>query len=146
MEQTRQIPDAFYSLKEAAEYMHVERQAVYAAIKKGKLKTTRIGKRHLILKADVMEYQASKYNRDFRMYEGEKLFDIAKGHLSVNHVAKTIAAALKQPYDIQKIYYLIRSGQLKAAKKAGAWVISIEDAKAIYEKELQGNKRQMRFA
>lgn len=142
----KNIPEAFFSLREAAEYMHIERQAVYAAIQKGRLKSKIVNRRHVITRKDVDEYRANKYNRDLRTMEGEPIFDLEKGHLSVNHVSKTIAAMLRRPYPVQHIYYLLRTGELKGFKKGGTWVISKDDAKALYEKEIQEDSRQMTFA
>lgn len=142
----KEPPEKFFSLSQAAAYMHIERQAVYSAIRKGKLKSQLVNRRHIITRKDVDDYRANKYNRDCRVMDGEPVFDLEKGFLSVNHVAKTIAAMLRRPYPTQRIYYLIRRGEMKAFKKGGSWVITKEDAKALYEKEIQQDRRQLTFA
>lgn len=140
------IPEEFFTLQEAANYMHIKRQAVYAALKKGRLTSKRVNRNHVFTRKQLDEYRADKFNRENRLVDGEKVYDFEKGLLSVNHVAKTISAMLRRPYALQRIYYLIHIGELKAYKKGGTWVIHKEDAKSLYDKESQEDARQMRFA
>ena len=127
--------EKFFTLSEAAEYAHVCRQAIYAALRKKALKAEKNGRRWCISRADLDDYRTNKYNRDRRKFNGEPIFDMEKGHFSVQQVCKVISSTLKKPYPLQHIYYLMRSGQLKAFKKGAAWVISKEDAIDLLEKE-----------
>lgn len=142
----KNVPDEIFTLQAAADYMHVKRQAVYIALQKGRLKSRREKRNHIFLKKDLDEYRASKYNRDHRMLDGVHIHDLEKGFLSVNHVSKTIAAMLRKPYPTQRVYYLLRNGYLKGHKVGGTWVISIDDAKALYERESIGDAKQLTFA
>jgi excisionase family DNA binding protein len=125
----------YLTLTEAAEYSHVTRQAVYVAIRKGKLQARKKGRKWLMTKEEIDAYRAIKYDPDRRRYQGQEVFDFEKGYFSVTHVSKIISASLGRPYGRQRVYYLIRSGELKAARKGHAWVIHKIDAMALLEKE-----------
>src|SRR6478752_7726714 len=98
------------SITEAAKLSKVTRQAIYVAIKLNKLKASKETTRWTIHLDDLETYRQQKYSRSKSMYQGELLFDNAKGFHSVNQVAKM----LKVP--AQKIYYATRIGQLKAQR------------------------------
>ena len=141
----RETKTEFGSLKEAAEYSHVERQAIYVAIKKGQLKAE---KRYIknvphwiIQKADVDAYRASKYNREKRIWEGEKLFDIANDKWSVLHASKVLSAMLPTPIPPAHLYYLLRIGMLRGMKKGNSWVIRRDDLINLYFKESGEEKK-----
>jgi len=135
----QETKNEFHSLAEAAEYSHVERQAIYVAIKKGQLKAEkRIIKNvphWIIQKEDIDTYRASKYNREKRVWEGEKLFDIENDKWSVLHASKVLSAMLPHPVPPAHLYYLLRIGALRAMKKGNSWVIKREDLVALYFKE-----------
>ena len=63
------------------------------------------------------------------MFDGELLFDNAKGYYSVSQTAKILGLPA------QKIYYATRVGLLKAARKGAAWVIHMNDIKVYQEKD-----------
>lgn len=136
--ENKQLEEAF-SISQAADYSHVTRQAVYIALRKGNLRATKKGRRWVILKSDLEEYRLSKYNRDKRKFNNELIFDVEKGHFSVQQVCKVISSTLKRPYPIQHIYYLMRAGKLKAFRKGCAWVISKEDAVELLQKEKEND-------
>lgn len=136
--------DEFYSLSEASAYARVCRQAIFAAIKKKQLKaekrmvTNQDGTCRLswvILKKDLDAYRASKYNREKRVVDGEKLFDIANDKWSVWHAAKTLSGMMGKSYPSTHIYYLLRTGQLRGSKKGGAWVIRRQELVDLYNRE-----------
>ena len=127
------IPDMFYTLQEAADYMHIKRQAVYEALKKGKLISRRVKRNHIFTRQELDDYRANKFNRDYRVPEDKKIFDLEKGFLSATHVSKTISAMLRRSFPLQHVYYLLRTGQLKGSKKGASWVVAMEDAKALVE-------------
>ena len=137
----------FYSLSKASLYAHVCRQAIFLAIKKGQLKAEKKevnGRIQWIIKRSHLdEYRSGKYNREKRMVDGEKLFDLALDRWSVLHAAKTISSILRKPYPTAHIYYLLRTGKIIGKKKAGAWVISRDELIKLYHKEIGEEPNQM---
>jgi len=111
------------SITEAARINNVTRQAIYVAIKQGKLKACKDTSRWMIHLEDLEEYRKNKYSRTKSMFDGELLVDNDKGYFSVNQTAKILGVPA------QKIYYATRVGQLKASRKGSAWVIHTEDIK-----------------
>jgi excisionase family DNA binding protein len=124
------------SITEAARIHNVTRQAIYVAIKSNKLRARKDTRRWMIDLADLREYKRLKYSRTRSMFEGELLFDNAKGYYSVNQVAKLLNVPA------QKIYYAARSGYLKAIRKGAAWVIHENDVKSYKEQYLAAKKRK----
>ncbi|MCH9609628.1 MAG: EUO transcription factor [Chlamydiales bacterium] len=108
------------SITEAARINNVTRQAIYVAIKQGKLKATKNTRWEIDLK-DLEEYRENKYSRTKSMFGGELLFDNNKGYFSVNQVARELGVPA------QKIYYATRTGMIKGARKGAAWVIHQEE-------------------
>lgn len=127
--------EGFFSLAQAADYAHVTRQAIYLAVKQRGLRAKKIGRQWYITKEDLDNYRANKYNRDLRKRDGEYIFDMEKGHFSVQQVCKVLSATLGRPYSLQHLYYLLRTGQLKAMRKGAAWVVEKDDAVALLERE-----------
>lgn len=116
------------SIGEAAQVNKVSRQAIYIAIKNNKLKAKKDSTRWTITLDDLEEYRKYKYSRTKSMFNGELLFDNAKGYYSVSQTAKILGIPA------QKIYYATRVGLLKAARKGAAWVIHMNDIKVYQEK------------
>lgn len=134
-----EIPEnKLVSITEAAILNKVTRQAIYVAIKLNKLKARKETTRWTIHLDDLEAYRKQKYSRSKSMFNGELLFDNAKGYHSVNQVARMLSVPA------QKIYYATRIGQLKAHRKGAAWVIHDEDVKEYAEKNLgkKGSKRK----
>jgi excisionase family DNA binding protein len=125
------------SITEAARIHNVTRQAIYVAIKSNKLRARKDTRRWMLDLEDLREYKRLKYSRTRSMFEGELLFDNAKGYYSVNQVAKLLNVPA------QKIYYAARSGYLKAIRKGAAWVIHENDVKAYKEQYLAAKKRKI---
>lgn len=115
------------SITEAAKINNVTRQAIYVAIKQGKLKAQKEASRWTISLDDLNEYRDNKYSRAKSTFEGELLFDNGRGYFSVNQAAKMLNVPA------QKVYYATRIGQLKAHRKGAAWVIHIDDIKQYQE-------------
>ena len=126
------------SITEAAKLNNVTRQAIYVAIKLNKLKATKETSRWMIHVDDLNEYRKQKYSRTKSTYQGELLFDNAKGYFSVNQVAKLLNVPA------QKIYYATRAGYLKAIRKGAAWVVNMNDVKAYQDSYLatKADKKQ----
>lgn len=142
----RPSPEGKLSIAEAAEYTHVCRQAVAVAIYKGQIKAEKICQRWYTTKEDIDAYRANKYNRDEQMRDGEKLFDPEKGRFSVGQVAKVMSAELGRAYPTHRVYYLLRTGQLKALRKGSSWIIAKEDAIELLQRERGEEARQLGFA
>ena len=128
--------EEFFSLNEAAEYAHVTRQAIYKALTHRGLKAKKIGRRWHITRKDLDEYRVNKYNRDNRVINGELVFDMDKGEFSVPQVCKVFSSTMGRPFPVQRLYYLLRIGQLKASRKGASWVIKKEDAIELLQEEM----------
>lgn len=128
--QSPAIEKKIVSITEAARINNVTRQAIYVAIKQGKLKATKGATRWMIALDDLAEYRRQKYSRTKSMYEGELLFNNDKGFYSINQAAKKLGVPA------QKIYYATRVGHMKAVRKGAAWVIHITDIKQYKENYL----------
>lgn len=118
------------SITEAARINNVTRQAIYVAIKQRKLKASKDSTRWTIDLDDLEAYRRQKYSRAKSMFDGQLLFDNAKGYFSVNQVANMLNVPA------QKIYYATRVGLLKAIRKGAAWVIHSNDVKQYQENYL----------
>jgi len=114
----------YVSITEAAHINNVTRQAIYVAIKQGKLKATKKTTRWKIHLRDLENYRRNKYSRSKSTFDGELLYDNEKGYYSINQAAKMLGVPA------QKIYYATRIGQLKAVRKGAAWVVQLEDVKS----------------
>lgn len=129
--------DVEFTLAEAADYAHVTKTAIYKALYQRRIKAHKQGREWRIKKSDLDSYRSLKYHVHKRVYNGEKIFDVDRGHFSVLEVATTIAEMLGRPYNPQKIYYYLRIGSIRAVKKGTVWVITREDAIDLYNKELE---------
>lgn len=127
------VNKSIFTITEAARLNNVTRQAIYVAIKQGKLKATKYATRWLIRLEDLNEYKKGKYSREKSTYNGELLFDNNKGFFSINQTAKILNVPA------QKIYYATRVGHLKASRKGAAWVIHQDEITLYKEKYLSGN-------
>lgn len=133
------------TVSQAAQLSHVTRQAIYSAIRSGRLTAIVHQEMWYVTTADLETYRISKYNRDLRKLNGEYVFDLEKGHFSVQQVAKVMSAALGRSYPAQHLYYLLRSGYLQAFRVGKTWVIKKEDAIALLEEERGTQKCYMRM-
>ncbi len=123
------------SITEAARINNVTRQAIYVAIKLGKLKAVKRSRWQIELK-DLEEYRQNKYSRTRSLFNGELLFNNEKGLYSVGQVAKMLNVPA------QKIYYATRIGLLKAHRRGAAWVIHIEDIEQYRQSYLEKRIQQ----
>lgn len=125
----------YVSITEAAKLNKVTRQAIYIAIKLGKLKAKKVSTRWKINLEDLEAYRMQKYSRAKSTFDGELIFDNNKGYFSVNQVAKMLEVPA------QKIYYATRSGYMKAVRKGAAWVIHTDDIEAYKCEHLKKKQR-----
>lgn len=128
--------DKYVSITEAATINKVTRQAIYIAIKLGKLRAKKESTRWTIHLDDLEEYRKQKYSRSKSTYDGELIFDNGKGFYSVNQVAKMLEVPA------QKIYYATRIGYMKAQRKGAAWVIHTDEIEAYKREYLDAKKRR----
>jgi excisionase family DNA binding protein len=140
--------DDYLSMREATQYTKVTRAALYAAMKKGRLKAKKVGFHYKISIQELDRYRMHKYNRDERTVNGERIFDVEKGTFSVHQASKILSEELKKPYSTQRLYHLIRTGQLKAGRYGVTFIIQREDLIELIEKEKQVKNedyRQLKF-
>lgn len=125
------------SITDAAEYAHVSRQSIWLGIKKGRIQAQKTSRGwHTTIEA-IDTYRAGKYSRDHR---------IPVGYLSVFYISRTFTELLKRPYPLQRVYYLLHSGQVRGYKQGGAWLVKLEDVQELFEKESGEHRDQLRFA
>ena len=125
-----------FNTQEAARYMHITRQGVMAAMKRG-LKATKVKGRWQITKADIEEYRIYKHNKEKIKKDGIFIFDMEKGLYSVPQISKILSEALGRPVPVQHIYYAVRVGLLKSHRVGYYYVIKEQDA-IIYLEKLCG--------
>lgn len=142
--------DDLTSLSIAASYAHTSRQAIYLAIRKGKLKAQ---KRYVmnekgfemeqwvVKKSDLDDYRRSKYNTEKRVVNGQKLFDLDADRFSVLHASKILSQMLGIYYPAHKLYYLLRTGQARGYKMGGAWIIKKDEMLRIGGILAQSNQK-----
>ena len=125
------------SITEAAKINNVTRQAIYVAIKQGKLKAHKdeTTTRWMIDSRELQKYRDEKYSRKKSMFNGELVFDNGKGFYSVNQTAEVLGVPS------QKIYYATRVGHLKATRKGAAWVVHTNDLNE-YKKSYLGQGQE----
>lgn len=145
MMKTEGSPDQsdLFTLQEIAEYAHVTVQAVYKAIREKGVPAQKINKRWFLTKKDYDAFRASKYNGDNRSFANEKLFDLEKGTYSVSQVQRILSHELKRPISLNKIYYLLRTGQLRGFRRGPHWIIGREGLVEFIEEDIQAQKRAM---
>src|ERR1700687_3195346 len=79
------------SITEAARINNVTRQAIYVAIKQKKLKASKDSTRWTIHLDDLENYRKQKYSRSKSLFNGELLFDNAKGFYSIGQVSRMLS-------------------------------------------------------
>lgn len=119
------------TVSEAARRNQVTRQALYLAIKEGRLKTHMKEGRQRVFVSDLESFTKERYTRKRSRLDGELIFDDAKGTLSI--------AQASERYNIpeQKLYYAVRVGKLPSRRARAAWVLSVADVERYYEKCLR---------
>lgn len=132
------LEGAFYEkylpLKAIAEYGHVKTGSITTAIKHKKLKGHYRNGRWYVSKEDYDQYRLNRHSKLHAKHDGKKIFDMRKGHLSVEHVAKACCIALGNDFSNRRILYYIKTGHLRAEKKGTVWVIDRNDAEKFIKK------------
>lgn len=125
----------YLTITEAIEYSKISRPAIYAALKKGKLKAVKRGYFWQFTRENLDAYRVSKYNRDDREFNGERIFSPEKGTFSIGQAARILGYELNSPYTPQRLYYLIRRGELKVSRFGSSFIISKEVLIKLIERE-----------
>lgn len=133
-------PDEMLTLTDAAEEMRSSRQAVYIAIRKGRLKAAQIHRHWWVRRGDLTEYRSMRYCRLYSTYQGEPLYDLEKGEFGPEHAAKYLGVPKN------KIYYLITKGELRVSRRGHHYIL-LKDMLDEYAKGKVGkNDPQIKFA
>lgn len=121
--------DECLTITEAAKELGVTGQAIYTAIRKGRLKAFQLETSPLwrMRRKELNEYLASKFSRAHSMYKGKKVYDKELGEYSVREAGEFLGMPA------QHLYHAIRTGTLPYIKKGCAYV--------LYKKELEEYKR-----
>jgi hypothetical protein len=131
-------PDDILTATQASEYAHVVKQAIIRAIYAGRLKAWKSKEsKWLMYRKSIDEYRETKYNRDDKTVDGERIFDAEKGFFSVPQIEKVISHELQRAFSRNRLYRMIYSGELKARKRGNSWVVHKDDAIEIIKKERQ---------
>lgn len=129
MQTLKSTDQEVFTTVQASRLMNVTLGAVHQAIKNKRLKAKFNQKKWIIRKSDISEYQKSKYSRSHK-------FSPEKGEFSVSQAA----SFLKQ--DPQRIYYLLRQGELKATRNGCSWVISKDELDRVCA--FEHNRKKMK--
>jgi hypothetical protein len=122
--------DSYVTVSEAARIKKVTRQAIYLAIREKKLRAYKHDDVWKIFLVDLIEYDRHRYSRERSFLDGERKFDETKGTVSVERASQMIGVPR------QKLYYAVRTGMLKAARKGCSWVVKVEDLFRYQEEHL----------
>lgn len=128
------MSEKLLKLSEGAKIANVGRQALYMAIKKGKLKVIKKGGRWFTTEEYIRSYQSNKYNGEERKLNGESVFDPSNGIYSINRAMHDFNEKYKNNQkNKQKIYHALRTGKLKGYRKGSSWIIMHQDAMNFWE-------------
>jgi excisionase family DNA binding protein len=135
----------YFSTQEAADHGHVSRQAIYSAIRAGRLSATKVGKTLYILRSDYDEYRMTRYNPMRRSAGGMRLIDFEAGQYTVQVAAKIMAELTNQPFPSSKLYNLIYAGYIRAYRYGKAWVLMKEDIERYIKFGRQQSDNQLKL-
>lgn len=125
------------TITEASKVKNVSRQAIYLAIKEGRLKVIKRGKLQKVTLASLVEMDKTRYVRAAKVFQGEDLYSDKKGIISPPKASRLTGLSK------QAIYNGIYSGKLKAIRKGRAWVILVKDLISFQTFYLNRNKSDM---
>lgn len=113
------------SVSQAACMAGITSQAIYLAIDQGKLKCRKVKKKNAIRieidMEDYRKYRLNLYSRAFSKRNGKLIYDAE--HVNPAGLSKLLGIPE------QRIYYMVRTGQLAHTRNGCAIVISISDAR-----------------
>lgn len=132
----------FRDTQECAEYGGVTQQALYLAIKAGRLKAYKYKNHWTITLADYEEYRLNKFNRDSASHDGQKIYDISSGKFTPEQASQILTKSLKIPFPKNRVYYEIRLGRLESTKVGNRYVVTHENMIEFIEILTKENTRQ----
>ncbi len=124
------------TVDEAAKIRNVTRQAIYLAIREGRLKPYMRGKIIKVSMASILELQKKKYDRVIKLFQGQEVFSDKEGMISVYKAAQLTGIPRTS------IYNAIYSGRLKAVRKGKTWVIQARDLPTVQTYYLNRKKNR----
>ena len=127
------MQEKIYTVTEATKITGRSRQAIYVAIRKGKLVAVNTGHKWIIKERDFERWQENKFKHFLRKREGKLLFDGIKT-FSVSMASKKIASLIDQPFTEQQLYYLLRRGEIKYSLFGATKIIDISEITKYAEK------------
>jgi excisionase family DNA binding protein len=136
-------PDDLMTITEAARHARVSRQAIYVALRDNRLKGAIRGRKWFIKREDLDFYRSQKYIGDNRKNNGARIFNLEEGRYSVHQLSKFMTMGLGRPYPMQRVYFVLRRGRIKAMRVGAAWVIMKEDAIALLQDEQAREAKRM---
>jgi predicted DNA-binding protein YlxM (UPF0122 family) len=107
----------YISVSEAAKKFRITRQAIYHAIKIGKIETIKSLDSWKVSLSSIKSYRKKRYNRSTTMIDGKLLYDNSK-HL---YSAAQLAKILKVHH--QMIYYYIKNKDLPYFRHGKASIV-----------------------
>jgi predicted DNA-binding protein YlxM (UPF0122 family) len=115
------------SIAEAAKIRNVTRQAIYLAIKEGRVRVYQYGKYKKISMSDILNFEKNQHKFK-KMFEGEEIFSDVKGLISVPKASELTGLSKNL------IYYYLRIGSLKGQKCNGTWRLTVRDLMEFKER------------
>lgn len=113
----------YINVPDAARELSISKQAVYMAIKKGRIRIKEIDGVFMMQKSDIEHYVAMKYKRvETTMLNHEKVYSVEKGYVPLRLVARILGI------DPMFFYNGKTLGHFSAVSKAGShYVFRLED-------------------
>lgn len=128
----------YITVKEAAKILGLTTQAVFIAMKKGKLVCNRNHGRWKLSLTSVNAYPNIRYNASYKKINGKLVYDRSKGLYSVTQLADILNVPP------QKIYYLIRRNVIPSQRIGKAYIIKCDSPILFYKKFLIKKTRHIR--
>lgn len=128
------------TIEEISDKYHLAKVTIYSAIKKGRLKSRKMGRKWFIWEEDFNAYRASKYSQNNKVFNGQKTFRPEYKEISVHQAAKLLG--FSPPF----VYELIRQGKIPSIRKGVTIVLTYDDVISYHQKNAAGDSRQLKFA
>lgn len=124
------------TIAQLARAVRLCRQAIYIAIKLGKIKAEKREGKWRIKVADFVEYHKGRYSRTKTKYNGELVYDNDKGRYSVGQASKYTKI------EVQRLYYLIHTKRIPYTMYNKAYILHVEDLDKLKKLEKGNRKRK----
>lgn len=113
------LKKSYLTITECSKTTGLCRQAVYLAVKKGRLPYQIIRNKFVVDPHDLLNYISSRYSRRKSIYEGKPLY--ADDEISPKEISNLYEL------DLNFVYSLLRTGILKYYRKNWSYIIKKED-------------------